>query len=241
MESELRSLLALLLFLTTVLSGPALAGWPNSGKRYPNLPCSGSSYTAPTYVQGGSAIANSTATTFTSSITTNKLLVFAIYHNATNKTVTSVTDTAGNTYRLASRSTPTSGVYGSELWYTFTTAAITSGSTTYTISGTSPNYGVAIAQTDNALGILDRANSLVSTSTTSYSVPTGGMACSKEIVLTVLLAQNYSNITDGAGFTLVSNPYVALDYKIVSSNASVSYAPSSSPAQVVTIALATFR
>jgi hypothetical protein len=157
--------------------------------------------------------------------------------------VSSVTDSAGNSYSLAIRNL--NGTVAAELWYAANCINLPSAGT-ITVNG--PTYDAA------AIGVsgiataspLDATNSFSGASSTTFSLATGALAQANEIAVGAfaLAAGANSGFVEAAGFTSVTIPSSNISksaYQIVSSAGSVTYAPSWSAARATSAIVATFK
>jgi hypothetical protein len=150
----------------------------------------------PTFVQGTSAVTTSSTTcAVTMSVTAGNLIVLNVLGGGFS-TLTSVTDTAGNSYTDVTANNSGSTAY-SHLWYA---VAKTTGSITITQTGNSANRGlVAQEYTNISNAVPDRIISATGTSTTASSGATAATVASPELVIGMGMWSS-ATASLGAGF-----------------------------------------
>lgn len=195
--------------------------------------------------------------TTTGTVATGDLVVIAVAQNqaATARTVSSVADSAGNTYTQAT----TSGLIGSQaegsLWYKANATAMAIGGTiTVTWSGATSALNAKAVQaikisTGIAASPLDKVQNAGSVSSSSASLVTATLSQANEIAIGVsaVFPGTQPAYTQPSGFTnaltlaVTGNGPVNLDYKVTSATTAVTYAPAWGSAGINVEALATFK
>lgn len=148
--------------------------------------------------------------------------------------ITTVTDSASNTYQAAVVSAFDSASPGLvvAMWYGFVTTALPIGGT-FTINGgwatASGMYIEDIMSISGLTGVLDATNSTVSaTGVTNVSLPVGPFVTNNEIVIALLAStlHGISSYNEGSGFTTQALTNAAVDsWQIVSSGSPVTWNP----------------
>jgi hypothetical protein len=203
----------------------------------------------PTQLFAGSNLTSGNPQTTTADAPIGSLIVVLIAAwNSSNGTVSSVTDSAGNTYTLAAQGAATVGIpYPSAIYFSSNTPndLPNGGTITVTNSGAvNQSYGAWSVSGCN--GGLDTHTTGNASGVTSSSLSTGALAQANEIVFgTTSTAGSLSGLANSAGFTEIafapSGNAMAGAYDVVSSTSSVTYNPSWSGSITVAQVLASFK
>jgi hypothetical protein len=173
----------------------------------------------------------------TAQIPAGSLITVFVGASISNQSMSGVTISDGiNTYTLAIQNVQTSGVFSAGLWYCSNCITVPLG-TTFTASpaATGPVPFVSgIAYVSGANGGLDKTNSSVSASALGFSLATGSLNNSSEVIFGALsTGATFLTYTEGAGFTSLygTNAQILAGgsnfvYDVVSSTSSVAWAPS---------------
>ncbi|HEY4210838.1 MAG TPA: LysM peptidoglycan-binding domain-containing protein [Steroidobacteraceae bacterium] len=203
----------------------------------------------PAYVQGNSndpqSPTNTVSVTFTSAQTAGHLNVIAIGWNNATSTISSVTDTAGNTYTLAIGPTTASGNGRQSIYYAknINAAAANSNTVTVTFSGSVPYPDLRATEYSgiNTTSPLDvtKGASGSSTSTSSGSVTTTNAN-------DLIIAANYvanSTSAAGSGYTqrMITADSSIFEDRKVTSTGSYSASATQSPTGWWIMQLAAFK
>jgi hypothetical protein len=191
-------------------------------------------------------------TTGASSAAGSLIVVFVMILSNTLRTVASMTDSAGNTYSLARRTTD-STTCTVEIWYCANAAALAAGGTiTATYSGatvgSNGNSIAAASITGCSATPVDVSTGQSASGSSSISVASGALAQDDEILIGHYYNPSGSS-TESAGFSSVYANWgggntvgLIASYKSVRSKSSVTYAPSGAGVSGYNIgALASFK
>src|SRR6516162_3948076 len=184
--------------------------------------------TAPGSLTGYAGGASSVNDTAAVNVPAGSLIVLYLQNGSGSATITSVTDSNGNSYSVTNN-TPASFT-GMAVASTITTAQLHSGSTwTATTSGGVWFLLAACYATGIISATPDAASSFANNTTGAATTTTGTLAQGSEIVLGFLgTGGSFTTYTESAGFTSVTRSNgagVSLAYDIVSSNTPVTFAP----------------
>jgi hypothetical protein len=194
----------------------------------------------PTIVLAPASYSNNTTS---AAIVAGNLVVVAVCIGGNNRTCTGVSD-GTNTYTKAlSLCTGAGSCPDVSLWYVQNASALSSGATiTAGISGGAPTQIIAAAQVSGVAttssfdttgaGASNPTASVIGTPTASPSVTTGTLSQANEIIFGVTGSETIETYTEDANFTnLFAASFVghanslSLGYRIVSSTAPVTFAP----------------
>jgi len=167
-----------------------------------------------------------------------------------NAAISSVTDTAGNTYAKLIATPATANIVGAAAYYcASSTAAIVSGSTKLTVTtsnGSQWDLDIWVSISGAGGGGDVASQQLGTTTGTSASISSGTLASASEILFGGMwLAGSASTITESSGFTNIfgagASQWTAVGYKIVSATTSIAYSPSWTTSQKFTALLVSLK
>lgn len=175
------------------------------------------------------------------------VIVGTAYDGSSTIAISSITDTAGNTYTRIQQST--SGTTQAELWYCYSAIAMASSSSinanwASALTGGTPAIAVLAARIPGVMitSPLDQSAQQAATTATP-SVTTGALAIPNEIVFG--LAYQGGTYTEASGYTNINgastNGTTKLSYKTVNSTSAVTFAPTWSGAFAARTIIATFK
>jgi hypothetical protein len=172
-------------------------------------------------------------------------LVVVSVGNLPNTTVSSISD-GTNTYVKAVGLL--SGGYNSEIWYAKNCSAVASPTITVTFASNANYRGICALRINamNTSSPLDATNSTSGTGTTP-STTTGTLAQASEVVIGAMIANVAPTVTVSSGFTRGSINQPAsgvtheIEYQVVNSTGSVTFAPTLSSSQQYTATVASFK
>jgi hypothetical protein len=172
-------------------------------------------------------------------------LIFAFVgaSNGSPDTITALTDSAGNTYTLAAQSAGAAGFFNTSIWFCNDALHLPVGSTFTATTASAGTYVIAAGYALGYSGGKDKTTVNSAITGTSASLASGVLTVANELVVAAVYNQAASVVyTEGAGFaTLINHASFDFAWQIVSSTASVSYAPSWNTATNFTAVLATFE
>lgn len=175
----------------------------------------------------GSAQASGIASSHSVSLTTRSspdVIYLSVVIQATGATVSSVSDTAGLTWKT--RASITTGDIPTYTWYAIAGSALSSDSITVTVSGTYYftiiAFGISGADTSNPFDpntAVPASNSGSFPTSPSVSISTTG---TNDMIIGIVGAFNIASLTPGSGFTSIQTtsgqvPSSLAEYQIVSS------------------------
>lgn len=189
------------------------------------------------------AVASGSSFTTTANASAGSLIVVALWNRTMTEAITSVTDSAGNTYTRAAANT----TLVQELWYCANCLNLPSGGTITATTPTDSYHANAIAASGVAaaspVDVTSLSNNVASQ--TSVSLASGTLAASNEMLvgMTRIAAGSYGTYTQASGFTASASSLAraAFAYRVVTSNASVTYGPSWVNAQTTSGLLVSFK
>lgn len=172
------------------------------------------------------------------------LIVVALLNQVQNQGVSSLVDSAGNTYTQAESSALSLSYYSTSIWYCSNTLNdLPSGGTfTPTTTGGATVFIQAVA-VSGANGGLDQT-ATENVTGTGFSLSTGALASASEIAFGAWNPSNlFGTYTEGAGFTTIiaDNGFIVFSYDIVSTNTAITWAPSWTSSVAASPVLATFK
>ena len=188
------------------------------------------SWAAITYVSQSSGSNGSTSSTTIASaglnVTTgNFIVVFIGASDTSHCTVSSVTDTAGNTYHQATGAYKQDNAYDNigDIWYAYNVTGNASNVVTATISTSTPYAGITQAQfsgVNTTSSVFDVATNGASDSSSTVTSSSFTPAGAGELLFAgVNVSASYTS-TAGSGFTLISAGNGNTEYNLSSSSGS---------------------
>lgn len=199
-----------------------------------------------TFVEG-KVIDNGTGTAttaaFTNAFATGQLVAVMAAFDGSANTITSVTDSKGNTYVQVPGMSVTNGLNpgcGLDMWYAVVTAGGAAPTVTVNYNATGTNANVAVQYFNGFVGTptLDKVHSQINaSSTTATSGATAATTQAVELVIGLAAhAATTSAFTLGAGYTNLSTNNIALR-----ANAMESLVTAATGAQTATFTIAAAR
>jgi len=162
-------------------------------------------------------------------------------------TISTLTDSAGNTYAKAIESAGIAGSANGSLWWAIITNPIVSGSTTFSATTSSgQSFAICVMVAPGYTGGSDKT-ATNSSNAAGVSVSTGALSTASEIVIGAFVPDNFlTSFAEGSGFTSLDPSSAAagfgdIAYKIVNATTTVTYAPSWSNATNNTAVIASFK
>lgn len=197
----------------------------------------------PVAIAGASGNANSgaaNATTTTTAASIGDLIVMNFGNAVNNDTFSSLTDNHGNTYSLL-QGVRAAGTTNGGIGWAFTNAALPTG-TSFTASTTGAgawNFN-GVWKISGATGGVDTQNqATLGVNSTGTSQSTGALQINSQIIFGATTINNTETYTEDAAFTNLfgagAGSNGGFGYKIVTSAASVTWAPSWTPATTQTV------
>src|SRR5215469_90852 len=202
----------------------------------------------PSVIFGGSNIAAGTNNVTTADAPAGSLIVVGLGTWAsTNGTTTGVSDSAGNTYTKLSEGAPTVGIpYPAAIWYSSNITHLPLGGTISQTNSGNVTYSIVACVVSGANGGSDVHTTANASGVTTNTLASGGLAASSEIIFGLTATTgSLSGYAANSPFTEIgfspSGNAMGFAYDIVSTNASVNFAPSWSSNQTIAQCVGSFK
>lgn len=194
----------------------------------------------------GAAIGSGSSLATTVDAPVGSLIVFVIFANNANASITSVTLSSGDAVTQAVQPTVSPSIMNVAIFYALNTAHDLPISGTITVNTSAGFWRAACYAVSGANGGLDKTNSAVmTTASLAASLATVGLGASSEIAFAgIYVTSTITGWTEGVGFTTQVNPNVnrpGVSTDIVSVPTAITWAPSWTGLSTYSAVIATFE